>query len=82
MGFTRENAVVTVHGDSTDHALRAAIALLDRSGLSYRQARISAGSGGGAAQACLSCGTQYLTDLSRDRVVDFLWEHGARFEDS
>jgi hypothetical protein len=56
------------------------VALLDHSGLAYRVAPAANSDQSGAPR--LIWGDETLIDVAKDKVVAFLWAHGARFEDS
>lgn len=80
MNPTSTSVELVIEGNTDSAQYREAVALLDHSGLAYRTGPAN-GSGSGAVP-CLSCGGETLTDFSKDKVVAFLWAHGARFEDS
>jgi hypothetical protein len=70
-------AHLTLFGDENDPELKDAVALLAKSGLSYR---VKARADGEAAK--LSSSNGELADLRREHVMHFLWSLGAQFEDS
>lgn len=82
MPVSNEKGVVTVCGDPGNREVKAALELLDRSGLSYKHQDPPRTPLGGDQKASLSCAGKSLTDLSREAVLGFLREHGAQFEDS
>jgi hypothetical protein len=78
-GMTPEPVIVS--GDASDPRLKSAMEVLDRSGMSYKVARSSAKTrthGG----LMVSHGKDSLADFSDKDLVEFLWSHGAKFEDS
>jgi hypothetical protein len=64
-------------GNVDEPAVKAAMELLDRSGLDYKH--LSDGVGGGPA---LTSGKESCTSFSKRDLTEFLWNHGAKFEDS
>jgi hypothetical protein len=71
---------LVIEGNADTAQYHETVALLDRSGLTYR---IGPQKDSGSADVSrLRCGEEILTDLSKDKVVGFLWKHGAQFEDS
>jgi hypothetical protein len=80
MNSDRKGPLVILHGDPEDRIVREAIELLDRSGLAFRHEPGAAGRS--AALPQIICVASSLSPRSRNEVIDFLREHGARFEDS
>ena len=87
MRSSYNSAVVVLHGDPADPIVKQASALLDQSGLSY----VTKAAGPGASSATrsddprgvrVSWGADSVSVFSRRELVDFLWAHGAKFEDS
>lgn len=81
------SAVLVLHGDPASPLVKQAAALLDKSGLSYvtKAAGPSEGAGSqakGGRSVRISAGADSVYDFSRAELVDFLWAHGAKFEDS
>lgn len=79
-------AILVLHGDPTDPVMKQASALLDQSGLSYvtqatpgKKARTP---NRGVRSVRLTSGVDSVSNFSRRELVEFLWAHGAKFEDS
>lgn len=67
------------------------VEILDQSGIDYRVVEAPIGNSGRKRPPTaksleklpqLKCGGDVLDDLTRRSLVDFLWAHGAQFEDS
>jgi hypothetical protein len=71
---------LVIEGNRASAQYKETMALLDHSGLAYRIGPEADSPSTGAP--CLRWGDETLTDVSKDKVVDFLWAHGAQFEDS
>jgi hypothetical protein len=71
---------LVIEGNTNSDLYRETMALLDRCGLPYRIGAGTAPEAGGAPR--LRWGDEILTEVSREKVVAFLWAHGAQFEDS
>jgi hypothetical protein len=69
-----------LRGDPDTPKFKETVAVLDRSGLSYRVIHDLRGQGEPAP--LLVWGDETLSDFSHGQLVGFLWDHGARFEDS
>jgi hypothetical protein len=87
MRSSPKSAVLVLHGDPADPVVKQASALLDQSGLSYMTKAAGVGkkagtAPGGARSIRVSSGTHSVCDFSRQELVEFLWAHGAKFEDS
>jgi hypothetical protein len=78
---------LVLHGDPADPVVKQAAALLDQSGLSYTTKATVSGERAGskpnrARSVRISVGADSVYDFSHVELVDFLWAHGAKFEDS
>jgi hypothetical protein len=73
---SRKPPAIVLSGPADDSDLRAAAEFLSRTGLDYRS-EFAPGK-----RARVAWGADVLTDLSHARLVEFLWAHGAKFEDS
>ena len=73
---SRNLPALVLTGPAENPDLKAAVSFLERTGLDYRS---EVGQG---RTACMTWGSDMLTDLSHSRLVEFLWAHGAKFEDS
>jgi hypothetical protein len=82
VGLRPENQLVILYGDSSDQRVKAAMEILDKSGLSYQHESRPDTRRRCAPYPGLTCGASSLTGLSHNEVIDFLREHGAKFEDS
>jgi hypothetical protein len=91
MTVARATPVLTLFGDPDSSDVKAAIEVLDRSGLDYRisASPIPRNLVGNAGQnpgedgfPTVQSGADYLARFSKQELVDFLMNHGARFEDS
>jgi hypothetical protein len=76
-----EGDVVTLRGDAGTQEFTDAMAILDRSGLAYA-IRDHPRKIAGDHLLVLTWGPETLTGFSHRQLVDFLWAHGAQFEDS
>ena len=75
--------MLVLQGHSTDPALKRASEVLDRSGLSYvTKAPPRSGAAPTSAVVRVSWGADSVTNFSREELLQFLWDHGAKFEDS
>jgi hypothetical protein len=83
--------LLTLFGDPNYDSTKSVIEILDRSGLAYSVKSPSAweestaGSGKNSQRnpfPILAVGEHVLSPTARSDVIDFLWAHGARFEDS
>lgn len=68
-------------GDAASQEFTDAMAVLDRSGLPYVIKDHPWGNGQ-ERSLVLTWGDETLTGFSHRDLVDFLWAHGAKFEDS
>jgi hypothetical protein len=87
MRSSPEPAVLVLHGDPANPVVKQASAVLDQSGLSYVTKAAGPGKRFGAQprrapRIRVSSGGDAVCDFSRRELVDFLWAHGAKFEDS
>lgn len=79
---------LTLFGDTNSEDTRCAIEILDRSGLAYRIQAPSESDqklesdGVRRSFPMVVAGEQILSPITRQDLIEFLWEHGARFEDS
>ena len=78
---------LTLYGDSDAPEVKAAIEVLDRSGLSYMMKAAPAPgqwgrAGADSAYPMVTWEDERLSGFSHRELVDFLWAHGAKFEDS
>jgi hypothetical protein len=83
--------MLTLFGDTNSSEVKEAIEVLDRSGLDYRISasatpRNLAGNVGQTPREgglpAVQSGADSLSRFSKQELVDFLMNHGARFEDS
>jgi hypothetical protein len=75
MASTAPKTPLTFQGDPALPDTKRVLALLDRSGLAYRTVPAR-------EKSTLTAGKEVLTDFSHRPLVQFLWAHGAKFEDS
>ena len=70
---------------------KRATEILDQSGIDYQIVEFSEatsdhdrppGSAAGRSLPELRCGDDVVSEFDRQTLVDFLWAHGAQFEDS
>ena len=71
---------LTHRGDAGSQEFTDAMDVLDRSGMAYRIRDLARGERGTGLR--LTWGHESISSFSRRQLVDFLWAHGARFEDS
>jgi hypothetical protein len=82
------SAVLILHGHSSNPVVKQASEVLDQSGLSYMTKPPTAEHPSGKAAAVdsssvrVSWGSDSVSNFSRQELVEFLWAHGAKFEDS
>ncbi|HEY1763898.1 MAG TPA: hypothetical protein VGF85_03175 [Opitutaceae bacterium] len=81
MGHVLERPKLILRGDAASQEFTEAMAVLDKSGLAY-VIRDHPWSDGSDGQLMLLWGDETLTGFSHRELVDFLWAHGAKFEDS
>ncbi|HZZ20448.1 MAG TPA: hypothetical protein VFE25_13815 [Opitutaceae bacterium] len=67
-----------VSGPKDDPQLKSVLLLLDQSGMSYKTVKREGRSKG----IMLSHGGDSVSDFTHKELVEFLWAHGAKFEDS
>jgi len=78
---------LTLYGDPNAPEVKAAIEVLDRSGLSYMMKAAAAPDsrerpGASPSHPVVTWEDERLSGFSHRELVDFLWAHGAKFEDS
>lgn len=87
---TDPKQTLTLYGNADSVEMKAAMEVLDGSGLAYR---VEAPSQSSAAMRegdfaiagrfpIVRAGEHILSQFTRQQLVEFLWAHGAKFEDS
>jgi hypothetical protein len=86
---TDAKQILTLYGDSESAETKAAMEVLDGSGLARVQAPSQSASAMrtgdfamGGRFPMVRAGDHILSQFTRQQLVEFLWAHGAKFEDS
>lgn len=83
--------IFTLNLSTTASKNKLAVDILDRSGIDYRVVEAPNPSASHAARPPadedrnlprVEYGAAQITDFTRQQLIDFLWAHGAKFEDS
>jgi hypothetical protein len=80
MAPTSPKIELMLRGDPDTPKFKEAMAVLDQSGLGYRIIHDLRSHGQPAP--LIVWGEETLADFSHGQLVGFLWDHGAKFEDS